>query len=327
MRYDAFISYRRENGFLMAQVVHDRLEEKGVHCFLDLEELRSGQFDEKINSAIIESSSFILILPKNALNRCINEDDWVRKEICTAIKHQKAIIPVMYDGFRWPKKWDERIPNEIRLLENTNGVSGTHEYLSAMIDKIISYMPKNIRDSVKTSISSNNQIPTSTTEFFKFALENVADKAAVKMAFHAGSEWQRDSDKVNLLKVILDRRIKIYILANTKSVVENVTRSMTQPLKRYVDFDESLSEWLDLKMEYPELVEVRVPNVPLLHRLYIVCGVDSGYANVKYYTYGNYTPGKDFRLSFAFNSDEYNLYSDEFNYLWENSDCIKTKEV
>lgn len=28
MQYDAFISYRRENGFLMAQVIRDRLEEK-----------------------------------------------------------------------------------------------------------------------------------------------------------------------------------------------------------------------------------------------------------------------------------------------------------
>lgn len=27
--YDAFISYRRENGFLMAQVIYDRLKERG----------------------------------------------------------------------------------------------------------------------------------------------------------------------------------------------------------------------------------------------------------------------------------------------------------
>ena len=29
MKYDGFISYRRENGFLMAQVIHDRLLERG----------------------------------------------------------------------------------------------------------------------------------------------------------------------------------------------------------------------------------------------------------------------------------------------------------
>ena len=36
--YDAFISYRRENGFLMAQVIYDRLKERGIQCFFDLEE-------------------------------------------------------------------------------------------------------------------------------------------------------------------------------------------------------------------------------------------------------------------------------------------------
>ena len=123
MKYEAFISYRRENGFLMAQVIHDRLEEKGLRCFLDLEELRSGQFDEKIYVAIQESHSFILILPKNALNRCVNEDDWVRKEIMAAVKYNKTIIHVMYDGFKWRKKWKVGIPEEIKNLETTNGVS------------------------------------------------------------------------------------------------------------------------------------------------------------------------------------------------------------
>lgn len=142
MKYDAFVSYRRENGFLMAQVIRDRLEERGVHCFLDLEELRSGHFDEKILFAIQEAHTFILILPKNALTRCANDDDWVRKEILEAVRCHKVIIPVMYDGFKWPKKWNENIPNEIINLERMNGVSGTQEYLPAMIEKIISYMPQ-----------------------------------------------------------------------------------------------------------------------------------------------------------------------------------------
>ena len=97
--YDAFISYRRENGFLMAQVIYDRLKERGIQCFFDLEELRSGKFDEKILVAIREAHTFILILPKDALNRCVNEDDWVRREIIEAVRCDKVIIPIMYDGF------------------------------------------------------------------------------------------------------------------------------------------------------------------------------------------------------------------------------------
>lgn len=208
MKYDAFISYRRDNGFLMAQVIHDCLQEKGVSCFLDLEELRYGYFDEKIYIAIQKAHSFILILPKNALNRCANEDDWVRKEILAAVKYNKTIIPVMYDGFKWPKKWADGIPKEIKKLETTNGVSGTQEYLSAMIDKIISYMPGCVNSSLKPSHTVNCQISVGTTDFFRFAIDNVAGDSVIKMAFHTGSEWQRDSEKVDMLNEILDRKIK-----------------------------------------------------------------------------------------------------------------------
>lgn len=39
IRYDAFISYKRGNGFLMARVIYNRLKDQGIQCFFDLEEL------------------------------------------------------------------------------------------------------------------------------------------------------------------------------------------------------------------------------------------------------------------------------------------------
>ena len=179
MGYDAFISYRRESGFLMAQVIRDRLEEKGLHCFLDLEELRSGQFDEKILLAIQEAHTFILILPKNALTQCSNEDDWVRKEILEAVRWHKVIIPVMFDGFKWPQKWNENIPDEIKNLERINGVSGSQEYLPAMIEKIISYMPqKEVNTKLKSKISEK-QSTSDTVGFFSEMIQRFGDKAVV----------------------------------------------------------------------------------------------------------------------------------------------------
>ena len=140
MKYDAFISYRRGNGFFMAQVVRDHLEKQKVRCFLDVEELRSGKFDNKILEAIQDAPNFILVLTKNALDRCSDEQDWMRKEIMEALKYGKTIIPIMYEGFKWPKKWDEKIPETIRSIEHYQAVSGTKVYLNAMIDRIISYM-------------------------------------------------------------------------------------------------------------------------------------------------------------------------------------------
>lgn len=230
--YDAFISYRRDNGFLMAQVIYDRLKERGINCFLDLEELRSGKFDEKILVAIQQAHTFILILPRNALNRCKDEGDWVRKEILEAVRCRKTIIPVMYDGFKWPQKWNAGIPEEIRGLERMNGVSGSQEYLPAMIDKIISYMPQDaVREKVLTGTSEQSTLSSGTTLFFEELLKNLTDIQCVDMAFHAGMGWRQSSEKVKILTYLIENKIRLRILANTAEVVKNITASMTQPLK------------------------------------------------------------------------------------------------
>lgn len=140
MPYDVFISYRRSNGFHIAKSLHDNLQTKGINCFLDLDELHAGTFDDKIMEAIRQAPNFILILPSGALDRCVNENDWVRKEIQMAVGLHKNIIPVLYDGFAWPNEWNPLIPQEIRQLERINCVLGSTEYFSAMIDKIINYM-------------------------------------------------------------------------------------------------------------------------------------------------------------------------------------------
>ena len=315
MSYDAFISYRRESGLLMAQVIHDRLKEKGLNCFLDLEELRSGHFDEKIFLAIHEAHTFILILPKNALTRCSNQDDWVRKEIMEAVR-----CHIMYDGFKWPKKWNENIPDEIKNLERMHGVSGSQEYLPAMIEKIVSYMPQNEVNSKLKSKVPEKQIASDTVSFFREMIQRFGDEARIDMAFHAGHEWRQISDKVDILNHMLSHGIKLRVLANKSKDVYTISKSMTQPLRKYRSYEECLSDWYELTVSYPEIVELRVPKVPLLHRIYLIRSSTSGAANIRYYTYGNYTPDKDFRLTFESGSPEYRLYCEEFDYLWNNSE-------
>ena len=91
---------------------------------------------------------------------------------------------------------------------------------------------------------------------------------------------------------------------------------MSQPLKKYVGFDNCVEEWRELARIYPDIIQVRIANVPLLHRLYILREETDGVVNVKYYTYGNCTPDKDFRRSFDHSGMEYELYTQEFDYIW-----------
>lgn len=95
-KYDVFISYRREGGDKYARTIQQALE-KQYRVFLDFDELKDGVFDQRIIDAISESSVFLLILSKGALDRCANEDDWVRQEILHATKCGCHIVPVTID--------------------------------------------------------------------------------------------------------------------------------------------------------------------------------------------------------------------------------------
>ena len=98
MKYDVFISYRRDGGGEFARSIKAELELRGYSVFLDFDELKDGVFDERILEAIESSPVFLFILSNGSLDRCMQEGDWVRKEVEHAYRHNRHIIPVNKDG-------------------------------------------------------------------------------------------------------------------------------------------------------------------------------------------------------------------------------------
>ena len=107
-QYDIFISYRRSS-YDTANLIATRLKAAGYSVFFDMETLRSGKFNEQLYNVIDNCKDFIVVLPPNALDRCVNEDDWVRLEVCRAMEKNKCIIPIMLNGFTWPNPMPERM--------------------------------------------------------------------------------------------------------------------------------------------------------------------------------------------------------------------------
>lgn len=110
--YDIFISYRRIGGAQYARILQLMLQQRGYRVFLDYDELKDGVFSEHIVAAIKESPIFMFVLSEGALDRCKNEDDWVRQEIMLAIEQEKHIIPVNPDNNFGDMPKD--IPEEIK---------------------------------------------------------------------------------------------------------------------------------------------------------------------------------------------------------------------
>ena len=101
--YDIFISYRRHGGAEYARPLKSELEQRGYSVFLDYDELKDGVFDKRIMDAIEQAPIFVFMLSAHSLDRCVNDDDWVRKEIEFAVSKNRHIVPVNpnkeFDGF------------------------------------------------------------------------------------------------------------------------------------------------------------------------------------------------------------------------------------
>ena len=131
-QYDIFISYRRSS-YDLANLIATRLKAAGYAVFFDIEALRAGKFNEQLYEVIDNCKDFISVLPPNALDRCVNEDDWVRLEICRAMQKGKNIVPVMLNGFTWPNP----MPKGMEELCNYQALTASSvEYFDLAMERL-----------------------------------------------------------------------------------------------------------------------------------------------------------------------------------------------
>lgn len=136
--YDIFISYRRldnegrTGGRDIARTLKLEFEKRKYKVFFDYSEIKDEEFESKIIPAIRKSKFFILILSKDALYRCKNENDWVRREINEAINANCKIIPINPDGQF--TKWPDFLPADI---EKIKGVQISDLSLGSLFEKSV----------------------------------------------------------------------------------------------------------------------------------------------------------------------------------------------
>lgn len=137
MKYDIFISYRRTGGKEIARPLKQAFTSKGYKVFLDFDELKDGIFNDKIFDAINDTPIFMVVLSEHSLDRCLEEDDWVRKEIEYAISKSKHIIPINPD--KQFKSFPEGLPKELidNLGQHQFSVVDTEQLFEDSINKII----------------------------------------------------------------------------------------------------------------------------------------------------------------------------------------------
>lgn len=131
-KYDIFISYRRAGGIESAVALQTTLRNMHYRVFLDVDNLRSGRFDEALLRRIEECRDFLLVLSPGALDRCVNEGDWVRREIEHAMSLGKNIIPIICDGGATAERMKADLPPSLADLPQYNVLETNVVQLHAM---------------------------------------------------------------------------------------------------------------------------------------------------------------------------------------------------
>lgn len=228
--YDIFISYRRDGGHEMARLLYEHFKNMGYDTFFDFEELKSGHFDKNLYKFIEESKNFLLVLPANALERCENENDWLRLEIEHAILHKKNIIPVMMADFSWPKT----LPSSMLTLPTYNGVHMSREYFDASIMRIVSMLTEvelNRKGEDKKQDTTYERIEN---KYFDF--EDEKEKKRLKIQQDLMKSFDSDT-----YKKVIDEFDELYILDvgsnNGDFIMDRIGKSEKVRLLVGLEFD------------------------------------------------------------------------------------------
>ncbi len=90
-----FISYRRDaTGKAFARSLKQELTHSGYDVFLDVDCIDAGEWAAQILTQVPKRAHFLLLLTPGALDRCVDENDWVRREFLLALDRGRNIVPV-----------------------------------------------------------------------------------------------------------------------------------------------------------------------------------------------------------------------------------------
>ncbi len=129
-----FISYRRSGGLETARNLRDRLSSLNYKVFFDLTSMREGKFNRQIFDEIAQADDFILILSEGSLDRCVEEQDWLRLEIQRALLLHKNIIPVWKPSFQG---FPLSLPQDIADVKLYDSVKLSEDYYDAFFQKVL----------------------------------------------------------------------------------------------------------------------------------------------------------------------------------------------
>ncbi len=131
-----FLSYRRAN-IAWALAVFQDLTQHGYDVFFDFKGIASGDFERVILANIEARAHFIVLLTPSALERCRDPNDWLRREIETALSIQRNVVPIALEGFDFhTPQIAGQLSGALAALSRYNALAVPAEYFDEAMQRL-----------------------------------------------------------------------------------------------------------------------------------------------------------------------------------------------
>ena len=177
-----------------------------------------------------------------------------------------------------------------------------------------------------TTISSNKATTSyDLVDFFNSNLCNITELESIDIACHAGSEWLTDIKRIDLLNRLIENKVHINVIITGPMQAETIASHMRHDDCIYVSFSENIKYWLCFQQKHSELVHIKVSQLPMMHNYYSFNRTNplQDCMRINFYTYNNPYMEKNIIHILRPPSPQFQLFKQEFSYLWSISEELK----
>jgi Flp pilus assembly protein TadD len=238
-----FISYRRTN-VAWALAIYQNLTMHGYDVFFDYQSIDSGNFEKVILENIKARAHFLVVLTPSALEGLKEPNDWLRREIETAIDEKRNIVPLMLDSFDFGSPLVKHVlTGKLVTLSSYNGLKVYSEYFFEAMDKLctrylnveVSHVvslndeAKGITDVKKTAASEAPQIEK--------------EELTAQEWFERGYVFQQDKNFDEAIRCYTEA---IHLEPNLSEAYNNLGILLHEELKRYEEAEAAYRKAIEL---------------------------------------------------------------------------------
>lgn len=176
------------------------------------------------------------------------------------------------------------------------------------------------------------EVPSLHNAVEQFLIEKLNSKGTineVNLAFNHGLRWLTNSERAHLLLKIIEHANHVNILITEYPISEEFTKHIRKPDIYYISSYLSPQKmWSDFYKEHSNKITLKISSIPAL-RQYVEFNFEEKALSglyVGFYTYGGFPFDKSHFLILPYGANYYDLYQNEFHYLWNKAKNIEITE-